>query len=72
MGRVYVIEPDKKSVKYLYRCIKKYDLNNIVVKNIGAFDKTQKLEFLYDPKNPAANIVSKVFNKKQETIKPDS
>lgn len=69
MGRVYVIEPDKKSVKYLYRCIKKYDLNNIVVKNIGAFDKTQKLEFLYDPKNPAANIVSKVFNKKTRNDK---
>ena len=63
-GLVYVIEPDKISIEYLNKCIKKYNLKNIIVKKIGAFNKSKKLEFLYDPNNPAANIVSKAFNNK--------
>lgn len=61
-GRVIVFEADPNNVENLEHFIKKYNISNITVIPLGAWNKSTRLRFLINDKHPAANLVEEVFD----------
>lgn len=60
-GRVIVLEPDAESVAALRAFTARHRLDNVTIIAKGAWSKAGTIDFLRDPRHPAANLVEAFY-----------
>lgn len=60
-GRVIVLEPDPDSVAALRAFTARHSLDNVTIVAKGAWSDTGEIDFLRDPRHPAANLVEAFY-----------